>query len=45
MGLYDRYLAARLRRHDGPPPEHVAIVITERDLLERGAYDTLEDVL
>lgn len=45
MGLYDRYLAARLRRHDGVPPEHVAIVITERDLLERGAYDTLEDVL
>ncbi|MFC7008076.1 undecaprenyl diphosphate synthase family protein [Halalkalicoccus salilacus] len=45
MGLYDRYLAARVRRHDGPQPEHVAIVITERDLLERGAYETLEDVL
>lgn len=45
MGLYDRYLAARVRRHDGTPPGHIAIVITERDLLERGAYDTLEDVL
>jgi undecaprenyl diphosphate synthase len=45
VGLYDRYLAARVRRHDGAPPEHVAIVITERDLLERGAYATLEDVL
>ncbi len=42
MGLYDRYLAARVRRHDGRPPDHVAIIITERDLLERGAYDTLE---
>lgn len=45
VGLYDRYLAARLRRHEGVPPEHVAIVITERDLLERGAYETLEEVL
>ncbi len=45
MGLYDRYLAARVRRHGGTPPEHVAIVITERDLLERGAYETLEAVL
>lgn len=45
MGLYDRYLAARLRRHEGVLPEHVAIVITERDLLERGAYGTLEAVL
>ncbi|KYH26378.1 tritrans,polycis-undecaprenyl-diphosphate synthase [Halalkalicoccus paucihalophilus] len=45
VGLYDRYLAARVRRHDGTPPSHVAIVITERDLLERGAYETLEDVL
>ncbi|MFC6903880.1 undecaprenyl diphosphate synthase family protein [Halalkalicoccus tibetensis] len=45
MGLYDRYLASRVRRHDGALPEHVAIVITERDLLERGAYTTLESVL
>ncbi|MFC7201518.1 undecaprenyl diphosphate synthase family protein [Halospeciosus flavus] len=42
MGLYDRYLALRIRRHDAAPPDHVALVITERDLLEQGAYDTLE---
>ncbi|RDI72343.1 undecaprenyl diphosphate synthase family protein [Halopelagius longus] len=43
MGLYDRYLALRHRRHESDPPEHVAVVITERDLLEQGAYDTLEE--
>ncbi|MFB6090928.1 MAG: undecaprenyl diphosphate synthase family protein [Halobellus sp.] len=43
MGLYDRYLALRYRLHDADPPEHVAVVITERDLLEQGAYDTLAD--
>jgi undecaprenyl diphosphate synthase len=42
VGLYDRYLALRVRRHDAPPPAHVALVLAERDLLERGAYDTLE---
>ncbi|WP_132059841.1 undecaprenyl diphosphate synthase family protein [Halorussus amylolyticus] len=42
MGLYDRYLAARLRRHAATLPDHVAVVITERDLLEQGAYRTLE---
>ena len=42
MGLYDRYLATRLRRHDATSPSHVAVVITERDLLEQGAYQTLE---
>ncbi|WP_247002440.1 undecaprenyl diphosphate synthase family protein [Halosolutus gelatinilyticus] len=41
MGLYERYLASRIRRHEIDPPEHVALVITERDLLERGAYETL----
>ncbi|MFC3477229.1 undecaprenyl diphosphate synthase family protein [Halobacterium litoreum] len=41
MGLYDRYLALRVRRHDAAAPDHVALVITERDLLEAGAYDTL----
>ena len=41
MGLYERYLALRLRRHDGTPPDHIALVITERDLLEHGAYETL----
>ncbi|WP_313694605.1 undecaprenyl diphosphate synthase family protein [Halorarum halobium] len=45
MGLYDRYLALRHRLHDEAPPRHVALVITERDLLEQGAYATLEDVL
>ncbi|MDY6819147.1 MAG: undecaprenyl diphosphate synthase family protein [Halobacteriales archaeon] len=42
MGLYDRYLAYRVRRHEGAPPDHVTLVITERDLLEQGAYETLE---
>ncbi|SFR52470.1 undecaprenyl diphosphate synthase family protein [Halogeometricum limi] len=45
MGLYDGYLALRLRRHGADPPEHVAVVITERDLLEQGAYETLEQFL
>ncbi|WP_436345803.1 undecaprenyl diphosphate synthase family protein [Natronorubrum sp. FCH18a] len=43
MGLYERYLAVRIRRHDGTLPDHVALVITERDLLERGAYETLTE--
>ena len=42
VGVYDRYLAARLRRHDADPPSHVAVIVTERDLLEQGAYRTLE---
>ena len=42
MGLYETYLATRLRYSDASLPEHVAIVITERDLLEAGAYETLE---
>ena len=41
MGLYERYLRLRIRRHGGSGPDHVALVITERDLLERGAYETL----
>ncbi|PSQ20435.1 UDP diphosphate synthase [Halobacteriales archaeon QS_9_67_17] len=45
MGLYDRYLAARIRLADTPLPDRVALVITERDLLEPGAYDTLAAVL
>jgi undecaprenyl diphosphate synthase len=45
VGLYDRYLALRQRLHDGDPPAHVALVLTERDLLEQGAYDRLERVL
>jgi undecaprenyl diphosphate synthase len=43
VGLYDRYLAFRLRGADRP--DHVALVITERDLLEQGAYDTLSAFL
>ncbi|OYR59566.1 di-trans-poly-cis-decaprenylcistransferase, partial [Halorubrum halodurans] len=45
MGLYDAYLAVRHRLHEGDPPEHVAIVITERDLLADGAFDTLAAAL
>lgn len=45
MGLYDRYLAIRYRRHDGAPPSHVALSLTERDLLETDGYDTLSDVV
>jgi undecaprenyl diphosphate synthase len=41
VSLYDRYLAARLRRSDAALPQRVALVVTERDLLEDGAYDTL----
>ena len=39
--LYDTYLSVRLRRRSRDPPRHIAVVITERDLLEQGAYDTL----
>ncbi|MFC5972447.1 undecaprenyl diphosphate synthase family protein [Halomarina salina] len=45
MGLYDRYLAARVRRDDAPLPGTIALVITERDLLEQEAYRTLERFL
>ncbi len=44
VGIYDRYLAARIRYSDAATPDRVAIVLTERDLLEQGAYDTLEAV-
>ena len=45
MGLYDRYLATRVRLSDATVPERVALVITEHDLLERGAYGTLSSFL
>ena len=45
MGLYDRYLEARVRLSDADRPAHVALIITERDLLEPGAYDTLSAFL
>jgi undecaprenyl diphosphate synthase len=45
VGLYDRYLAARIRLSDASLPETVALVITERDMLEEGAYRSLERFL
>ncbi len=45
MGLYDRYLATRIRVADQELPETVALVITERDLLEDGAYETMSAFL
>jgi undecaprenyl diphosphate synthase len=45
VGPYEAYLVARHRFHPAEPPSHVAVVITERDLLEKGAYDTLERFL
>jgi undecaprenyl diphosphate synthase len=42
VGLYDRYLALRIRSSDADLPETVAVIVTERDLLEAGAYETLE---
>ena len=44
MGIYDRYLAARIRLSDAAIPDCVALVLTERDLLEPGAYETLSSV-
>ena len=44
MRLYDRYLALRVRLDDAAPPAHVALVLTERDLLRRDAYGTLAEV-
>ncbi len=45
MGAYDAYLALRHRLRDADGPAHVAVVITERDLLEQGAYGTLSAFL
>ncbi|WP_340098122.1 undecaprenyl diphosphate synthase family protein [Salinibaculum salinum] len=45
MGLYDTYLAARIRLSDATLPDTVAVVVTERDLLTPGAYDTLSSLL
>ena len=45
MGLYDTYLAARIRFSDATLPETVAVVVTERDLLTAGAYDTFSALL
>jgi len=45
VGLYDRYLAVRIRLSEADLPGTVAVVITERDLLEANAYDTLSEFL
>jgi undecaprenyl diphosphate synthase len=45
VGLYDRYLAARIRLSDAAVPDRIALVITEHDLLEQGAYGTLSSFL
>ena len=45
MGVYDRFLSARVRRGTSPLPDHVALIITERDLLGPGAFATLERFL
>jgi undecaprenyl diphosphate synthase len=45
VGLYDRYLASRIRLAEQSLPETVALIITEKDLLEDGAYATLESFL
>jgi undecaprenyl diphosphate synthase len=45
VGIYDWYLALRHRFHNAEPPAHVAVVITERDLLEQSAYQTLSQFL
>ncbi len=45
MGLYDRYLAARIGFSDDAVPNCIALVLTEQDLLEPGAYETLSSVL
>jgi len=42
VGLYEWYLTARLRHSDATLPETVAVIVTERDLLEQDAYQTLE---
>jgi len=44
VGLYDTYLAGRVRLR-GTTPATVAVVLTERDLLEEGAYATMREFL
>jgi len=45
VGLYDRYLALRIRLAEAPLPETVAVMLTERDLLQAGGYDRLSALL
>ncbi len=44
MGLYDRYLSLRVKHASGTPPRKIAVVLTEKDLLEQGAYMRLRDL-
>ncbi|MFB6297227.1 MAG: undecaprenyl diphosphate synthase family protein [Salinirussus sp.] len=44
MGIYEAYLAARIRASVASLPETVAVVITERDLLAAGGTGTLADL-
>ncbi len=44
MGLYDTYLATRIRLSDADLPETVAVVLTERDLLSDDGDVTLQDL-
>jgi undecaprenyl diphosphate synthase len=45
VGLYETYLAMRIRRSGADLPETVAVVVTERDLLADSGYETLADLL
>ena len=45
VALYDRYLAARVRRRSDSLPDHIALIITERDLLHHNAFERLETFL
>ena len=45
MGLYDKLLSLNVRVTNANTPDHVAVAVTERDLLEKGAYVTLERFL
>lgn len=42
MSVYYQFLSLRLRVTAGDLPSHIALVITERDLLEPSAFGTLE---
>jgi undecaprenyl diphosphate synthase len=42
VGLYETYLATRIRLSGADLPQTVALVVTETDLLQEGGYETLE---
>lgn len=45
MGLYDRYLATRIRFAEESLPETIALIISERDLRNAGADQRLAEFL